>query len=70
MKDTWKPNEFLDAARAIADAIASRGAAPGTDATGGRVACLTEAVMGLTAAMCKIADAIDSVADAMRESRA
>lgn len=47
----------------VAKAITST-AEPGTDATGGHVECLTEAVMGLTAGMCRIADAIDNLAQA------
>ena len=38
-----------------------------TDAAGGRVESLTEAVMGLTAGMVKIAEAIERVADAMED---
>jgi hypothetical protein len=39
----------------------------GEDATGGRVESLTEAVMGLTAGMVQIANAIESLACAVRE---
>ena len=35
--------------------------APGHDAAGGTVACLTEAVMGVTAGLVKIAEAIDGL---------
>ncbi len=56
-----------DNARAIADKISPVGAAYGTDDTGGTVASLTEAVMGVTAGLCKIADAVDNLAEATRE---
>lgn len=52
---------------AIASAITPRGASPSADATGGYVSSLTEAVMGLTAGMCRIADAIESLAAAVSE---
>lgn len=35
----------------------------GNDATGGYVTSLTEAMMGVTAGLCKIADAIDRYTD-------
>lgn len=53
----------------VAKAITPREAAPGHDATDGAVASLTEAVMGLTAGACRIADAIESVADAIRDAK-
>ncbi len=40
--------------------------AGGTDATGGRIESVTEAVMGVTAGLCRIADAIESLAEAFR----
>jgi hypothetical protein len=63
------PDSVLELARAgrqIADAI-SVTAAPGKDETGGTVVCLTEAVMGITAGLCRIADAIGDLAEAIRE---
>jgi hypothetical protein len=47
------------AAHAIGTAITPH-AAPGTDETGGTVTSLTEAVMGITAGLCRIAYAIDN----------
>lgn len=44
-------------------------ASPGTDETGGHVECLTEAVMGITSGLFKIADAIRELADAVRETK-
>lgn len=46
----------------IAKAITAD-AAPAQDATGGTVASLTEAVMGMTASLLRIAEAIDGVAE-------
>lgn len=53
----------------VAEAICPRGAASGKDAEGGHVGSLTEAVMGMTAGLCKIAEAIDGLADAVRETK-
>lgn len=50
-------------ARAITDMDASRG----HDAAGGTVGCLTEAAMGMTAALVQIAQAIERLADAVVE---
>lgn len=47
----------------IANAITPSGVAPATDATGGHVASLTEAVMGATRAMQNIADATNRLSD-------
>jgi hypothetical protein len=46
-------NNIADALWGVADAITPRGAghAPGTDATGGAVGSLTEAMMGVTKAI-------------------
>ncbi len=38
------------------------------DASGGHVESLTEAVMGVTGGLCKIAEAIESLAEAVRSS--
>ena len=49
-------NNIASALWGVADAITPRGAgyAPGTDATGGAVGSLTEAMMGVTKAITKI----------------
>lgn len=60
------------AAKKIADSIESLAsavtvkAAPGTDATGGRVESLTEAVMGITNGLLEISHSIKELADAVR----
>lgn len=51
----------------VAIAITPLGDLPGQDAVGGHVASLTEAVMGLTAGLCRIAESIQSLADAVGE---
>lgn len=52
----------------LTEAIGGRGA-PGHDAAGGTVDSLTEAVMGVTAGLCRIADAIEAHTAAMEDSR-
>lgn len=54
------------AGREVAKAIAPD-ALPGTDAQGGTVTSLTEAVMGVTAALTSIADALHRIAAAVEE---
>lgn len=58
--------DLAHAGKCIANSIAPV-AAPGTDATGGSVSCLTEAVMGVTAGLIAIAEAMNNVAEAIRE---
>ena len=55
--------------RNLANAISDMEASPGHDENGGRVGCLTEAVMGVTAGLCRIADAIGDLAEAVRERK-
>jgi hypothetical protein len=52
----------------IADSITDGGAGPGTDATDGSISCLTEAVMGVTGGLCRIAESITNLADAVRDN--
>lgn len=51
----------------LARAITPLSALAGTDAAGGRVESLTEAIMGVTAGLVQIADAIGDLAEAVRE---
>jgi hypothetical protein len=60
---------LVRATRAVADSITPSDAAPGHDATGGTVASLTEAVMGVTAGLYAIASAIGELAGAVRDGR-
>jgi hypothetical protein len=48
-------------------AVIKPAAAPGTDATGGHVDCVVEAMMGQTAGLVAVADAINNLAEAIRE---
>lgn len=58
-----------DAIRLLSYSVKAGDASGGTDAAGGHVTSLTEAVMGLTAGLVKIAEAISDVAEAVRERR-
>lgn len=51
--------------RKIANSITPLGVGGGMDAACGRVESLTEACMGMTAGLCRIADAINNLADAV-----
>lgn len=51
----------------IADAVTAPGI-PGRDEAGGTVASLTEAVMGMTAGLCRIAEALEHIATAIEEN--
>ena len=64
--DRWADlSRNIDRLARVGEAITSQGDV-GHDETGGTVTCLTEAVMGVTAGLCKIAEAIDGLADAVR----
>lgn len=70
-----KAKTTADGIQWIADAIFDAGkritetAVPGNDAAGGVVGCLTEAVMGITAGLCRIAESINNLAEAVREQK-
>lgn len=51
----------------VGDSI-TRNLVGSADATGVHVECLTESVMGVTSGLCRIADAIDGLAEAVREA--
>jgi len=53
--------------RLLADAVSPPGG--GHDHSGGYVTCLTESVMGVTAGLVRIANAISDLADAVRETQ-
>jgi len=59
--------QLVQQVRNLATAVTDGG--QGKDATGGHVECLTEAVMGVTAGLCRIADAISDLASAVREGQ-
>ena len=52
----------------LANSITDGGSAEGTDASGGKIQSLTEAVMGITAGLFSISRAIEDHANAIRES--
>jgi len=58
-------DSFSRDVRAIANAILPSTKCGGTDASGGHVESLTEAVMGMTAGLIRIAESIESIADAI-----
>ena len=49
---------------ALVQAITPLGVGPGKDAAGGTVTSLTEAMMGVTAGLIKLAEAVNRLADA------
>jgi hypothetical protein len=60
--------ELVFAVRRLGNAVTAN-VVGGQDATGGHVECLTEAMMGVTAGLCRIAEAIEGLADALRPGR-
>ena len=54
-------NAIYNGLKSIANAITPLGAMAGRDATGGHIASLTEAVVGITAALVQVAEAINNV---------
>lgn len=58
---------IANSVRLIADAITPIGAMRGTDAMGGSVGSLTEAVCGITAGLAAVAEAMNNIADAIRD---
>ena len=61
--------ELIIAIERIANAITPWSVHPVEDAYGGHVASLTEAIMGVTGGLCRIADSISELADAVKEAR-
>jgi tetrahydromethanopterin S-methyltransferase subunit B len=62
-----KLDHLVNGVHSLANSITPQGSVDGRDATGGTVGSLTEAVMGVTAAGVQIADAINNIADAIRD---
>lgn len=60
-------DKIVGAVKGVRDAITPFSALPGRDETGGVITSLTEAVMGMTAGLVKIADSISELAAAVRE---
>lgn len=62
------PEAIEEGLNRLSGAITAR-AMQGTDATGGTVYSLTESVMGVTAALVQIADAVNNLAESVRETK-
>ncbi len=64
-----KPGELImDGLDRVAGAITPQGSLAGEDATGGRVSSLTEAVMGITAGLVRVAEAIEGLSGAIKQA--
>jgi hypothetical protein len=59
--------QIYDGLRSVSSAITANSASGGPDETGGHVECLTEAVMGMTSALSRIADGLYEIARAIEE---
>lgn len=59
--------EIAGGLRSVAHAIMPIDASRGDDANGGYVSSLTESVMGVSAGLSRIASALESIAEAIRE---
>lgn len=68
MDDSDKFGEATKAIYAVANALMPGGGSTARDATDGAVGSLTESVMGITAGLVRIADALENVAKAIRDS--
>lgn len=64
---TLETQHLSRAVEEIANAISPINAAAGTDASGGYISSLTEAVMGVTAGLFAIAESIDKVSASLLE---
>lgn len=62
-------DKLAAAASNIAYGLCDPNAAPGRDANDGTVGCVTEAIMGITGGLFRIAHAIEDLAEAIREGR-
>jgi hypothetical protein len=54
--------DIADAIRQLANAVTIHDAVAGEDATGGSISSLTEAVMGITGGLVKVANSLEMVA--------
>ena len=61
--------DLVSSIRTVADSIRPLNAMPGHDAAGGTIDSLTEAVMGVTSGLVMIAEALQEVASAIRDSK-
>jgi hypothetical protein len=63
------PQKIIGALEWIGNSITPESVSPSDDATGVHVTSLTEGVMGVTAALVQIAEALNNVAEAIREQK-
>jgi tetrahydromethanopterin S-methyltransferase subunit B len=66
-KELDKLDSLAEAIQAIARAVTPTDAMPGRDASGGVVTSLTEAAMGISAGLNRVAESLESIAAAIRE---
>lgn len=69
MKDEKERNELIKAIYSLTTSISDPSTHAGKDATGGYVNCVTEALMGNTAGLVMIAEAINNLAEAVRDHK-
>lgn len=62
-------DSLVDAVKELSDALSPRGAFAAVDSTGGGVHSVTEAIMGITSGLVRVADSIADLAEAVRESK-
>lgn len=62
-----KEQELVEALHDISDAVTPRGAWAAMDSSGGSVHSLTEAVMGMTSGLIRIAESISELSQAVRD---
>ena len=66
LEEKYRVFENLAALSGISEAVNGR-ALPGRDESGGYVSCLTEATMGITAGLFKVAEAVRDLASAVSD---
>ena len=67
LEEKYKVFENLAELSRICQAVNGRPALPGRDESGGYVSCLTEATMGITAGLFKVAEAVRELAHAVSD---
>jgi len=60
--------ELTHAVQSVAESVTHQASGAGRDVNGGSVSSLTEAVMGISFGLARMADALESIAAAIRES--
>ena len=62
-------DKLADGVFALRSTVYPTGVLHGTDAAGGHIESLTESVMGVTSGLFRIAEAIDNLAEAVRDGQ-